>query len=866
MSVVDQVVRRLEDLGFQVDGGSSEVDFFGERLPLTRAVALDRRAHQLVFVAEDDGHLDNEAADAAWRELLFAVSGIRHQLRGQKAPAMATPIVVGVVAEGSAGRLRVLVEKLVQDYAIFSRVDLNLLELAKLDGSVEEAVDRALSSVLPKVRDALNDQVTVAARDVEEFWNELDRQIQVAADHLNDDFGAARTADAVAQAQHVIRGSAVPTQSARLEPICSLGLRNFRSFSEEDLTLAPVTIVSGPNGSGKTSVCESMEILWSGSSGRRPADVDDLATFEKHLRHRGSPFEIAGCFCSGEPARVDELSEAPRVALGRAVLAQESVTILADGNPKERFRAFLEASGLEIPEFETEVQGLRKEVRRHLDETLEEAGLIAVHAANETARSVIRRSFSDSYAARLPGRHAIQGAADALVSAADGAYRRDDFRFGPALERLPTLLEEVDVTFGRIAERFDFSTDPRPVIEAVITGLDAAIAALRDEEAPLRRLEVKLGEIVNTAPLAGPDEEEEGSALDPQLAARWFGQVSGLEREISALRATGKGIDDEEWRERLDRYLESLEAAVACSSKSELDRVIAARPHSRPKVVLESQAGVLTQELLLGAHFELPPLPSESLLAAVGELRGQMAKQADALSSIARELASHPGLTFADHAERVASALCRFELVREIAKPTGAVSKARETLVGRLLDDRLFPIVRELVDALVRFEWYFEPMTVRLKRNQMRIGGLSSSDPELDVRMMLNAAERSIVGVAWFLALHLTQPEMDRRVLVLDDVTGGFDETNKASFVATIRVLARLSRPEQVLITTHDDALAAILEQELASVEGWPEAVGRLRCRRDGEGNSIVEETPSVLVTDMHRELEMIPFASAGSE
>jgi hypothetical protein len=42
--------------------------------------------------------------------------------------------------------------------------------------------------------------------------------------------------------------------------------------------------------------------------------------------------------------------------------------------------------------------------------------------------------------------------------------------------------------------------------------------------------------------------------------------------------------------------------------------------------------------------------------------------------------------------------------------------------------------------------------------------------------------------------------------------------------------------------------------------------VGRLRCRRNEEGNSTVEETPSALETDVLRELEMIPFASAAGE
>jgi wobble nucleotide-excising tRNase len=56
-----------------------------------------------------------------------------------------------------------------------------------------------------------------------------------------------------------------------------------------------------------------------------------------------------------------------------------------------------------------------------------------------------------------------------------------------------------------------------------------------------------------------------------------------------------------------------------------------------------------------------------------------------------------------------------------------------------------------------------------------------------------------VVGVAWFLALHLLQPAERRRVLVLDDPTSGFDTVNRGGFIATLRAFARLTRPEQLL-------------------------------------------------------------------
>ena len=207
------------------------------------------------------------------------------------------------------------------------------------------------------------------------------------------------------------------------------------------------------------------------------------------------------------------------------------------------------------------------------------------------------------------------------------------------------------------------------------------------------------------------------------------------------------------------------------------------------------------------------------------------------------------------------SALCRFEVARELTKPQGAVARARGTLVAQLLDERLFPVVRELVAALVRFEWYFEPLQITVKERALRFSGGANSDPKQDVRLLLNAAERSVVGIAWFLALHILQPEKDRRVLVLDDPASGFDSMNKAAFIATFRSVARLLEPEQLLITTHDDTLVALLEQEFAQIDDWPSEVGVLRCKRTGSGASEVEpdeRKQQTQKTNLHAELRKL--------
>jgi ABC-type hemin transport system ATPase subunit len=110
------------------------------------------------------------------------------------------------------------------------------------------------------------------------------------------------------------------------------------------------------------------------------------------------------------------------------------------------------------------------------------------------------------------------------------------------------------------------------------------------------------------------------------------------------------------------------------------------------------------------------------------------------------------------------------------------------------------------------------------------------------------------------------QPPERRQVLVLDDPTAAFDTTNQWSFVATVRAFVRLTRPEQVLISTHDDAVAATLTDDLAPVNDWPREVSRLRCERGPQDASTV--TQQALIVDSHyteRELATLGLGASSS-
>ncbi|HEU4943747.1 MAG TPA: hypothetical protein VFT10_01150, partial [Solirubrobacterales bacterium] len=360
----------------------------------------------------------------------------------------------------------------------------------------------------------------------------------------------------------------------------------------------------------------------------------------------------------------------------------------------------------------------------------------------------------------------------------------------------------------------------------------------------------------SAAPTATPP-----SPVPPATAARWLSHVRGLEQSVAGLDELAPSIQDAEWRKRLEEYSETLHAAIRRSSANELEKMVSAEQVHLPPPTAAAQPD---PNLLEAAGFAKTPQLSRSVIEAMMEVHAQLTDRAARLDGLAAALERHPARSFVSRAARIMPALFRFQLIRDLTAQRGSLARAQEALVEELLDERLFPVVQELVAALVRFEWYFKPLKFRSDKQGLHLTALATDDDSKDIRLLLNAAERTVVGIAWFLGLHILQPKEDRKVLVLDDPASGFDSINKAAFVATLRAVVRLLEPEQLLITTHDDTLVALLEQEFASVDGWPQDFEVLRCQRTAPGPSEVkpatEEEGQRPQADLASELRKLAF------
>lgn len=820
MNAPDRILERLREVGFETRPGP--ISLFEEGLPMLVGAAWDERTAQLAVLVDVD---PGEERDVL-RQVLFAIGGMRHQLSVDGPIALGSPLALLIVDEDGEHLVRSLVEEISRDYAVFTRLDLSLIRRGQVGD--DELLDDALAPLLPRCRRARGESISKA--DVLEYWDRLRDLIEETANGLGDLFAGSRKAAGDAAADALIGDLASrPTLSAPT-PVGGLMLKNFRSFlGEAPIALAPVTVVHGANGTGKSALLEALEICWAGTSQRKPPEVD-ADEYARHLAHDGDGrFEVVG---DGEVH--DRIVTEPEVELVRCVLTQDAGAVLVGQSPERRFVDLLALTGLELPEVDQRTEDLVREAKKHADSALREAGLPPLRAINSDGVKHLNDRLRQGFVARAPSRDELSGLEDVLVDASGGAYARRGWKSDA---ELITLLEQVDEMLA--ATPLGGSPD-LSLLDSSASAAKGAAVARREHAGAMRRL-LDAMPVPREEPPESPADEPDAELPAPiprGLAARWLGHGRSLESASRSFADEAGRLQSSDWSQRLSAYAQGLQALAKEVPRKELEAITGASAvaSAAPPAPVD-----VPEDLFRAAGFPDPPDRPADLVATIEEYDRALGAQASTLEAIAVDLESHPTRGFADHADRVLSAMCSFELARRLRPRKGSVeplAQASEEEVERLLRGRLAPIVRELLASLVRFEWYFKPPQISSRDGELEIGGIATDRADLDARLVLNAAEREVFGLAWFLALYVLQPDDRRRVLAIDDASAAFDPTNRAAFVSTLRALARLVRPEQVVVCSHDAAVAESLAEELAPVRGWPAAVGRIRCGRNEENLS----------------------------
>lgn len=838
----DRIFKRLENVGFEV----TEASFvpFDQKLPFVVGSAWDTRTAQLALVLE----MEESQEEEAWRQTLFAAAGLRHHLASDGRAALGPPLLLIVVDAKGEERVRSLVEDMNQHYAVFTRVDLSLVRRDRIDD--DQVLDDALASLLPRCRDASDWEISKA--DVLQFWDRLRGTVRNAAAGLDDVFAVHRKTAGEVIAERLIGDLADRPELPPPVPRLKLRLRDFRSFEEDELDFAPVTVVHGTNGSGKSAILEALELCWAGTSQRKPRDVE-FAEYARHLPRDGKPdFEVAA---DGGPP-ITKVLEESTAELVRCVLTQDTVSKLVDEPPEKRYELLLAITGLELPQVDERTEALVREAKKEADGALRDADLAPLKAINSDGLKHLHAELRGSFASRLPSRENLLGAEELLTKVSQGAYARADWK---QEGELLVTVEVVDETLA--STPFDADLDSA-VLDRAAREAKRAAEVRRERARPIGLLLDAIRSIHMDGEEVLKDEPEE-QLLPPiprRLAVRWLGHSRGLKEVAKEFHAEADELDDGTWSAHLDAYAEALAAAAASAPAKNLEEIAGAVVPAGASPPPAAKEGA-SEDLYRAAGFSRALEHPLDVVPALEEYADLLQRQAAELEAMATALDSHSSRGFAAHAERVMGAICRFEVARRLRPRKGkrsVIAEASESVVAELLKGRMAPVVRELLAALVRFEWYFKPPVISGQGSELLIGGIATDRDDLDARLTLNAAERSIVGLAWFLALHLLQPRERRRVLAIDDASAAFDVANQAAFVSTLRALVRLSRPEQVIAITHDAAIAESLAEELAPVGDWPASVARIRCERTKEDVSVSssewrDESPRDLRSDLER-------------
>lgn len=815
------VLSHLKRVGFDTKEGPPTP--FDEDLPLVTGVAWEVRTAQLALVAEGRSPLDIEA----WRQLLFAGSGLRRQLAGDDMSAFGTPVVVAVVDIDGGKELRELAESLAEDFALFNRVDLNLV----LDEDLrdEERLDDALAPLLPRCRRLLGKEI--ARSEVQEFWKVLRVEVGHAAEKLDPRFGEQRLETGRECANLLIGDSAEAAELPPPTPIGRIAIHHMRSVEDMALDLGAITIIHGPNGSGKTTLVEAMELAWAGRS-QRVSDEVPADEYAEHLARGGK-----GAFRVDHDGKsVSAPKDRPTAQLNRCILTHEAMSRLASDDPEDRFTGLLEVTGLEIPDLKTRTGALQRESKTAVDRALSAAGMANLPRAGAVGLKHLDGELGSQLLQDFEALRSVT-AVEATLAALSDAFEPRPWR---AATPLPDLLDAADRAIAGASAGETSTGQLAGTLDQAGDAIGELLAEASQAAAASRVLLEALREQVRSErdPAPSNDPQQVDPPLPPTLAARWLSHSASLSSEARRFQVDADAIEDEPWRRRLSEYALALERAAELAPRAELDRFSKPIVRARTTSVL-----IPTDDVLREAGFKSSDIVATQVGPVLRELSDALDRQVVELRRIESRLATHPARTFTEHAPSIMSALCRYELARTLRRE-GPILEASEQLVSRLLDERLAPVVRELMAAIVRFEWYFKPLKMSSQDRRIVLGGLATDRGDLDARLLLNSAERTVLGLSWFCALHMLQPDTHRQVLVMDDPTAGFDSINTAGFASTFRAFVRLLRPSQVVVVSHDDRVAAMLGDELARVDAWPDTVTRFRLSRDANDCSVAHPNP----------------------
>ncbi|WP_255565992.1 AAA family ATPase [Mumia sp. zg.B21] len=603
-----------------------------------------------------------------------------------------------------------------------------------------------------------------------------------------------------------------PPVGAYLKSITVQGFRGIGDRTTLELQPRPgLTIVSGRNGSGKSSFAEALEVALTHTSYRWKHRPSQWASAWRNLHTTVSPaVEVVlaeqavgkttvGVTWAGDDltasnptlqrhgqkreAGIESLGWAAPMESYRPLLSYEELGQILNRGPSKLYDALAQILGMEqvtdaINRLDSRCKAL-KEPKARLDGSKSQLSAALGTVDDERARQA-QRLLTDRVVDVATLRALAAG-----TTAPDGTTERLQ-----AITRV-TLPAPTDVAAA--------ADELMAAVEAMAAAGDAATSALeRRIDLGARALDLHEHDGDQACPVCGDGTLDAAwASATREVLARERGQVAALKdarARLGAARTTARAL------------ARPLPAALADTPTVALAGAISAT-----RDAWQRWENAPESDLELANHLRTTLMPaSTSLSALLAAVATDLAERDEAWAAVASRLGAH-----ADLAE-----------AWNTAEPAAKIARAAHDWLKKhdveLKNERLAPIAAEAAEI-----W----QELRQESN-VDIDGLTLAGTATRRRVAINASvdgnETGALAVmsqgelhALSLALFLPRATMDAspfRFVVLDDPVQAMDPAKVDGLVAT---LSRIAEDRQVVVFSHDDRLASAVRRSPVDAQIW---------------------------------------------
>jgi recombinational DNA repair ATPase RecF len=590
--------------------------------------------------------------------------------------------------------------------------------------------------------------------------------------------------------------------------LMAITVEGFRGVGPQvTLPLQPgpgLTLITGRNGSGKSSIAEAAELALTGQNRRW---TDCAAVWKegwRNLHEPGAPAIAVHMTEDGQPGSMTVAMEWP----AGADLDDAETLIGANGGPRQT----LDAKGWKKP----------LELYRPFLSYSELGSLVSGHPSkmHDALQAILgldllihtERSLTDS---RTSANSVSKAAGDQLPALLEKLGRHRDERARDAETALGGKVPDLDALTALAAGGAGAAGDGTTTLLQSVASI-----TLPDREtfaAATERLEAARAAIVALAGTRAEDARQHASLLLAALAHR-------RRHSDELCPVCGGRMLDSEWAAQAEASVEQLnsqaaEADTAYAEEAEAMKALAALLPPKP-AALSADLGPEADPSAVSAAWDEFSLPSpttavyESLITPLAELQeraaGVLRRRAEAWQPIATELAAW--VTQWRKSQQAAALLANLKKAIDWLRKIGS----------EVRNERLAPFADTSGEVweMLRQESNVElgPITLAGSGPQRRVALDVTIDGVKGAALgVMSQGELHALGLALFLP-RATAAESPFGFLVIDDPVQSMDP---AKVDGLARVLSHVGQTRQVVVFTHDDRLPSAVRQLQLPATMW---------------------------------------------